>query len=93
MSELKFKLLKESEAPKPFMSRVNKSSYNPLFNALENMDTDEVLLITFEDQRHYHRIGSAVRSYFGSGAFAFRRVEKPTWKFIIKHVKKGDKNE
>ena len=84
MSKLEFKTIKEKDAPSyKYVSK--KSEYDKLYKALEDLKSDEVLLISFEDEKHYYRVGSAIRSYFGTGAFAFRRISKKEWKFILKH--------
>lgn len=91
MSNLKFNVVKESQAPSPTRHNSTRDELKPLFNALEHMKSDEVLLITFEDHKHYNRTAAMVRSYFGNGSYSFRKVSKKEQKFIIKPKTKNDK--
>jgi len=91
MSDLNFEIVKESDAPSPQRTRRVKTEYQKLFNAIKDMESDEVILISFDDERHYNRTAGMVRYYFGNGAYGFRRISKKEWKFILKPITTNDK--
>jgi hypothetical protein len=61
---------------------IEGEDYRPLYNALENMKPDEVIILEFEDEKHHNRVTGAIRNYFGAGVYSFRKISKTRHRYI-----------